>query len=456
MNRRQWLRGAAAVAAGLLRPVRIGRFDPVLDAQAPGIVRWMWSGAVTSSSATVVARVLAGSGSVRLRVRPVAGGAGTLVEPRLIPEWHIARFDIVGLRPATTYIYDILLDGVAWATTGRFRTMNDGPHDAVVLFGSCASTGSNARVWETMGAVGADLLIHMGDFHYEDIARNEPALFHQAYDRCLMSPRQSACYRGTPVAYVWDDHDFGGDDSDRHSSSAPAAHAAYRACVPHYPLGAGSEGPLHQAFDLGRVRVIVTDSRSARERPEESSSPSMLGAAQREWLLAQLEDASRRAPLVVWANPVPWITKADESTREGWAPYADERALIAAHIERLGLTGRLLMISGDAHMAAIDDGTNSQYAPGPTGRGFVVAHAAAFDRFRRRKGGPYSLGARAGRGQFGELRIEDSGDRLVATVRCRDRRGRQIDRLAIRLTIEDGATSLSYPAVEEPASQGAA
>jgi hypothetical protein len=44
------------------------------------------------------------------------------------------------------------------------------------------------------------------------------------------------------------------------------------------------------------------------------------------------------------------------------------------------------MISGDAHMVAIDDGTNSDYADGGGG-GFPVFHAGALDRSSSVKGG---------------------------------------------------------------------
>ena len=77
-------------------------------------------------------------------------------------------------------------------------------------------------------------------------------------------------------------------------------------------------------------------------------------------------------------NTVPWITKRDESTKEGWAPFARERRRIADAIVRLGLVERLVMLGGDAHVLAMDDGTHSQYStvPGAPARGFVVAHAA--------------------------------------------------------------------------------
>lgn len=462
MNRRQWLVRVAALAALLARPWKAIGFGPRFSTQTeagptPGLVQWMWAGGVTSTSATVVARVTGGSLPVRLRVVPVEGGSSAPIEPASADRISgIVRFQIPALRPATRYSYQVMQGTEPWREAGQLRTMGEGPHNAVVLFGSCASTGSNAAIWDTMRASRPDLLIHMGDLHYEDITRNDPARFRAAFDRVLSSPRQGALYRAVPIAYVWDDHDFGGDESNRHSPSAAAAHQAYRECVPHYPLAGQQTGTIAQAFDIGRVRVIVTDVRSGRDATSDSAAPSMLGETQRQWLFAQLESASRAAALVVWANSVPWITKADETTNHGWAPYGAERRMIADHIDRLGLTSRLLMISGDAHMVAIDDGTNSGYGPTP-GRGFVVVHGASFDRWRRNKGGPYSLGSRAGRGQFGELRIEDSGERLVATVTCRDRRGRQIRRLALRMTCVDGVCTVSTPDDESASPrQGAA
>lgn len=446
MDRRQWLVRMLLLLTPFARPqdlaARGRRAWRTSDAGQVGIVRWMWAGSVSATSATVVAKVTSASGSVRLRVQPDDGTPDVIVSAAPAGAPELFRFVVNDLRPATTYSYHLLHDETAWSIKGRFRTPATRPHNAVILFGSCASTGSNAAIWETMRAVNADLLIHLGDLHYRNVTRDEPARFYDAFDRCLTSSRQGALYRSLPLAYVWDDHDFGPDDSNRHSPSARAAHRAYREYVPHYPLTGGPTDTIQQAFSIGRVRIIVTDARSARdaEADRTANTRSMLGAAQRQWLLDELEAASRTAALVVWANPVPWITKNDERTHHGWARFHEERALIAGHIERLGLTTRLLMVSGDAHMVAIDDGTNSQYAPDVPAdrRGFVVVQAGAFDRFGSRKGGPYSHGARAGRGQFGEVRIDDTGERLVATVTCRDSRGRQIRNLSIRMTCANG------------------
>jgi len=71
----------------------------------------------------------------------------------------------------------------------------------------------------------------------------------------------------------------------------------------------------------------------------------------------------------------------------------------------------VVMLSGDAHMLAFDDGRHNQHG------GFVVAQAAPLDRFLNRKGGPYSHEPRRqANGQFAVLSVDDTGTTLTATL----------------------------------------
>ena len=82
------------------------------------------------------------------------------------------------------------------------------------------------------------------------------------------------------------------------------------------------------------------------------------------------------------------------------------------------------MISGDAHMVAIDDGTHNAY--GADGPGFPVFHAGALDRPGSLKGGPYSEGALPGGGQFGVIEVTDHGHDLQVRLTGRGWDGREI------------------------------
>jgi hypothetical protein len=128
----------------------------------------------------------------------------------------------------------------------------------------------------------------------------------------------------------------------------------------------------------------------------------MLGTEQREWLLDQLVTSAADHDVVIWVNPVPWVGDAEEGG-DSWAGYGYERSLIAQHIADHDIDN-LLMVSGDAHMVAIDDGTHTNYSDRP-GPAFPLIHVAALDRPGSTKGGPYTQGPIAGGGQFAIVEI---------------------------------------------------
>ena len=161
------------------------------------------------------------------------------------------------------------------------------------------------------------------------------------------------------------------------------------------------------------MRFIVTDTRSERDPHVLPDSPAktVLGAAQKIWFQQELLEASGVYPVIVWVNTFPWIgAKGDD----GWYAYTYERTEIADFIKDNGIEG-LYMISGDAHMLAIDDGSNSDYATGG-GAPIPVMHAASMDQGGSVKGGPYSEGAFPGGGQFGLMTIQDDGVSPVCIV----------------------------------------
>ena len=159
----------------------------------------------------------------------------------------------------------------------------------------------------------------------------------------------------------------------------------------------------------------------------------MLGPAQREWLLDELRRAGRHA-LVIWVNPDPWIATARPG-EDTWGGYAGERRLIADTIVGAGVRN-LMMVSGDAHMVAIDDGTNSGYATGGGG-GFPLLHAGALDRRGKVKGGPYSEGAHPGPGRFGVVQVDDRGSAVSVELSGRDWHGRTLVRHRFEVVVPE-------------------
>lgn len=366
-------------------------------------VEWLWMGALTDSGVDVVVGTTNASDAVRLIATP--SGAATPVEsPPGVTDAHgRARLELRGLQPDTEYEFVVEVEGVIDSQRGQanFRTAPSGPASFSFVVGGCARTGSNGAVFDAMGREDPLFFMALGDMHYGNIESADPGPFRDAYRRMLTAAGPAALYRATPVAYVWDDHDYGPNDSDASAPGRSAVRDVYRQTVPHYPLEEAGDAPIHQAFTVGRIRFVMTDSRS--ERTDES----LLGETQREWLIAELVEASRTHAAVIWANPVPWVSES----ADGWGGWPSERQMIADALVDADVQN-LIMLSGDAHMLAIDDGSNTDFSSTGAG-GFPLFHTAALDRPGNVKGGPYSEGTFPGGGQFGIVEVVDNGDDLV-------------------------------------------
>lgn len=424
--------GADRIYASILGPTHP---ESAVVLPAAGLVEWAWAGGTTSRSTTVRAKLRTQHRDVRLSI---ASGSGTPHETRrFVVGRHVAEdivnFDVDGLTPSRRYQYAVEVDGVLDdARRGWVETFPEGASSFLVAFASCARTGSNGKVYDAIRGENPLLYLALGDLNYGDIRGEDLPRFMRAYDRTLTAPSQSTLYRSTSVGYVWDDHDYGGNDADRSSASRRAAQEAYRLAVPHYPFRTDpADGAIYQSFVVGRVRFVLTDLRSHRdphpgeiEGTEQLAERTMMGPAQLAWFENELRSAVDEGQAVVWASSSPWIETATE-TSDAWGGYAAERAQVATMVRDLGIGDRMLMVAGDAHMAAFDDGSNAAYA-GP-GSGFPVAHGGALDRPGGTKGGPFSGGTFPGSGQYGLLRIDDTGGaELRVTIAGRTWDGRTL------------------------------
>jgi len=378
-------------------------------------VQFLWSGGITHSSVRVKAKLIQDSAVARLAVSgqpdfasPVYSSFDTALTDS---NNRVVSFEITGLAPSQPYFYAIEVNGqLDTSLVGKFQTFPQDSGSFAFAFASCALTGSNHAVFETIRSLNPLFFFHLGDFHYQNIAVNDPNVFRQAYETVLASPNQSRLYREVPFIYIWDDHDFGPNNSDSTAPGRLASRLTYQEYVPHFPLAFGSgDISINYAFTAGRVRFIVCDNRSARSpnSSPDDSSKTVLGTTQKAWFKQELLDAKSKYPLIVWVNSLPWIGLTGD---DGWYAYTNERRELANFIKDNDIKN-LCMISGDAHMLAIDDGTNSGYATGG-GAGFPVMQAAALDQNGSVKGGPYSEGTFPGGGQFGLMTFNDTGDSI--------------------------------------------
>jgi hypothetical protein len=284
-------------------------------------VEWVWTGGLGPSSIRVVARL---DDDVEQAELHVTDGTRTWATPTQQAGAHdIVRFALDDLSPDTAYTFAIAPDGRDDASRGRgsFVTPGTGPTSIRFVSSSCSRTGSNGAVFDALADEDPLLFLELGDIHYQNISVDDADLFYAAYDRFLTPPGPSALYRRVPVVYVWDDHDYGPDNADSTSPTREVAQRIFREAVPSHRLATAS-GPIYRAFTIGRVRFVITDTRSER------TDDSLLGSEQLAWLEHELVEASRTHGLVIWASSTPWIGEPSVGA-DTWAGYPDERRHIA-------------------------------------------------------------------------------------------------------------------------------
>jgi len=391
-----------------------------------------WTGAVTANSATLKAFITKGA-AARLTLNAENGSTAANPLPATSrtaagSNWEVVAFALAELQPNVEYRYTLKLDNEPEAAQrGRFRTFPppDTPASFTFICGGDAgggffSSNSNHEVFDVLRKEAALFFLHLGDMHYGDIDEADVVKHLEGYRKTLRQSRQAAFFRQFPFAYIWDDHDFCGNASNGQSPGCQAARLAYQVGIPHYKLEAGDgDVPIYQAFTIGRVRFLLTDTRSARIHRSAAEGPhkTILGAEQKAWLKDQLLAGKDRYSLIVWVSSAPWLGGLQHfaDNEDGWANYRTERAELGSFIEAEGIRN-LLMLCADAHMVAIDDGTFNR---GKTGAGrFPIFHAAPLDRSNSRKGGEYSHGVFDDhRGQYGLVEIKDEGGQPAAQVK---------------------------------------
>ncbi len=443
------------------------------------IDRGPWSGAVTTGGAIVKAKLRHEGYEAFLLVDPDPGfPAPRRIGPVVSDTNHanVVAFVVDQLRPETTYHYAIEIKGEReTGKEGKFQTFHRGPFSFQFAFASCGRTGSTNASYEMIRRHDPLFFLCTGDLHYEDVRTNRVERFWHAYDKVLASPVQAALFRDVPLAYVWDDHDFCGNDSDDRAIGRSSARSAYDTYVPHYPLDFEEpEAPISQAFDVGRARFIVTDLRSQRDPShlKESPSKTMLGMAQKEWLKRELTAANGKYPLIFWVSSVPWSGSThtnfywgvptnhfglvhgadlDLKSRPGhrprvplgvdsWAAYTTERREIADFIATNHIHG-LILLHGDMHAVAADDGSNTDFTTARKGHGFPLFAAAPLDREWSLKGGPYSAGVykpSKGEGCFGLVDVTDLGRELKVHFGGRNNEDQEV--LSLDVTVQDSGT----------------
>jgi alkaline phosphatase D len=317
--------------------------------------------------------------------------------------------------------------------------------------GLCRPVGGEYRIFRTMLERAADFFVFAGDTTYADVACNKPdtvpgagfrartlADFRARHRYNREDPAFQAFLRQTPVYATWDDHEVKNDFAGTTEPLMPVGRQAF---LDYWPVAAGDDATrLYRSMRWGRLlELFILDTRQYRSdnRLRDGSRKTMLGAAQRRWLLQSVPASTATWKIVVSSVTLSVPTGRPER-RDGWsnanilglAPesgtgFATERDAILRELRLRGVRN-LVVVAADVHHAEIirhrpyDDWEFHELIAGP------LSASRGRPRPLDDRLGPRSLFARGGLFNFGEVTIEPA-------------------QLTVRVLDEDGAVLFTHP-----------
>ncbi len=269
---------------------------------------------------------------------------------------------------------------LAASSAGVTGPLPPAPALSRIAFGSCAHQDKDQPVWDAVVAAKPDLFIFLGDNIYADT--RDPAVLRAKYAKLAAKPGFKKLRDTVPILAIWDDHDFGENDSGCDYPLKDVSRAAFLDFWGEPPTSPRRtrEG-IYDAKMFGplgaRLQIIMPDLRSNRtalrtldlgeqdygawakakevaglpvpgpcERNPDPTA-TMLGDAQWHWLENELQ---QKADVRIFASSLQVV--ADFPGWEAWINYARDHQRLVDTLRRTGANG-LVCLSGDTHYGEI-------------------------------------------------------------------------------------------------------
>ena len=256
---------------------------------------------------------------------------------------------IAGLLPNTRYQYNVTINGKtdpAWA--GSFKTAPEmgRPTTFRLALTSCMKIGQPQSSWFLLLAQQPDIHLTVGDTHYADTTDPTVQLKHHvAYRR---QAEFATVIRNIPTYAIWDDHDYGPNNSDGTAKGKEHSLAGWKQAWANPLLGTPDTPGAFFKFSHGDVDFFVVDSRYHRspDKAPDDEQKRMLGDIQFAWLLGGLRNSKAPFKVIVSGSTL------HHSKVDGWRIYTFSRHRLFDALKEHRISGVMYM-SGDIHQSLV-------------------------------------------------------------------------------------------------------
>lgn len=296
--------------------------------------------------------------SAKMRSEPVNTQKSEAFTAKLIAD---------AVEPGGRYGYSIYANGenqtpdlnLYFHTQELWQYRRDPPNFTIAA-GSCAyinepeydrpgrGYGSNYRIFDKIADANPDMMLWLGDNVYMRPADwfTQTGIFARyTHTRSLVELQR--LLRSTHHYAIWDDHDFGPNDSNRSFPHRDKTRKAFELFWGNNGYGVAGNPGITSAFQFNDVHFFLLDNRWNRTAADlKTDTPQVFGSEQIDWLIESLKYS--RAPFKIVATGGQILN--DAAVYENYANFEREREVLLGRIAEEGIKG-VVFLTGDRHHA---------------------------------------------------------------------------------------------------------
>lgn len=265
-------------------------------------------------------------------------------------------WDLEGLKPDTEYEYQIgrAEDKLEQLPVYSFSTaaLDNEINEVSIALLSCVHDDAYepAPTWDRLREKDPDILLLIGDTPYIDATNLDYQ--HRRYREFFSVSELQNIIQSIPLYSVWDDHDFGKNDTDGNLPGKENSRTAFTHYRANPSYGNGKQG-IYTSFRRGPVEVFILDVRwfaGTEPSPTQPDKVSILGIDQWDWLKKGLKNSD--AEFKVLASSMIWNGATRPNKPDHWGNYPHEKEALFNFIGENDISG-VVLIGGDIHRSRI-------------------------------------------------------------------------------------------------------
>ncbi|MDX1907406.1 MAG: alkaline phosphatase D family protein [Bacteroidia bacterium] len=310
----------------------------------------------TNGPATVYLEYTAGAGQPRFRTESYLTN---------LTNAYAAHIRLDQVRPGMLYTYQLYINGqevkrpyaLSFQTPPLWQWRTD-PPEMNFAVGSCAYIndepydrpgkpyGGDYRVFEAIHAKKPDFMVWLGDNTYlrEADWYSRTGIIHR-YTHSRHVEELQPLLGSTAHYAIWDDHDYGPNDSDYTFRDKAETRRAFQLFWSNPSYGLDGQQGITTSFEWGDAQFFMLDDRWFRDPNKKPGTRTILGEEQLQWLLDGLSSSNAKFKFVCVGGQL-LNTAAVYENFSNIAPAERERIL--SHITTNGIKN-VVFLTGDRH-----------------------------------------------------------------------------------------------------------